>query len=114
MIYIRGVTLHPSMARLATVENLCNVPPTSLIQKPKARARCSGLIAVCPESRVPNPDQTILFFCGIAMSLAPATRAQALREVPRIGHDPKNGAIHQHPLNSSKMLLLWHLSKVKS
>ena len=49
MVYISGVMLHPSMARLATVENLCNILPTWFIQKPKARARCSGLIAVCPE-----------------------------------------------------------------
>ena len=59
MIYIRGVMLHPSMARLATVENLCNILPTWFIQKPKARARCGGLIAVCPESlwqSVPNPS----------------------------------------------------------
>ena len=28
MVYIRGVMLHPSMARLATVENLCNMLPT--------------------------------------------------------------------------------------
>ena len=48
--------LHLRMARLATVENLCNIRPTWFIQKPKARARCSGLIAVCPESPlVPNP-----------------------------------------------------------
>ena len=52
--------LHLRMARLATVENLCNIRPTWFIQKPKARARCSGLIAVCPESLcpeslVPNP-----------------------------------------------------------
>ena len=36
--------------RLATVENLGNKLPTWFIQKPKARARCGGLIAVCPES----------------------------------------------------------------
>ena len=50
MVYIGGVMLHLRMARLATVENLCNIRPTWFIQKPKARARCSGLIAVCPES----------------------------------------------------------------
>ena len=50
MVYIRGVMLHPGIARLTTVENLCNILPTVSIQKPKARARCSGLIAVCPES----------------------------------------------------------------
>ena len=63
MVYMRGVMLHPSMARLATVENLCNILPTWFIQKPKARARCSGLIAVCPESLhacpPPYPGQTI-------------------------------------------------------
>ena len=37
MVYIRGVMLHPRMARLATVENLCNILPTSFIQKLKAR-----------------------------------------------------------------------------
>ncbi len=46
MVYIRGVMLHPSLARLATVKNLCNIMPTWFIQKPKARARCRGLIAV--------------------------------------------------------------------
>ena len=54
MIYIRGVMLHPSKARLATVENLCNMLPMWFIQEPKARARCSGLIAVCPEYRCPE------------------------------------------------------------
>ena len=50
MVYIGGVMLHLRMARLATVENLCKTRPAWFIQKPKARARCSGLIAVCPES----------------------------------------------------------------
>ena len=52
MVYIRGVILHPSMARLATVENLCNILPTWFIQKPKAWARCSGLIPVCPGDKL--------------------------------------------------------------
>ena len=56
MIYIRGVMLHPSKARLATVENLCNMLPMWFIQEPKARARCSGLIAVCPEYLAVCPE----------------------------------------------------------
>ena len=62
MVYIRGVMLHPSMARLATVENLCNILPTWFIQKPKARARCSGLIAVCPESLLSGSPVIALAF----------------------------------------------------
>ena len=31
-------------------QSLCNILPMWFIQKPKARARGSGLIAVCPES----------------------------------------------------------------
>ncbi len=33
-----------AMVRLATVENFCNILATWLIQKPKAQARCTGLM----------------------------------------------------------------------
>ena len=35
MIYIRGVMLQPRTARLATVENLCNILLTRFIQSQK-------------------------------------------------------------------------------
>ena len=73
MISIRGTMRHPSMATLATVENLCNILPTWFIQKPKARARCSGLIAVCPESLVPNP----LAVCPESLSRIPVEELSA-------------------------------------
>ena len=60
MVYIRGDMLHLSMAGLATVGKLCNIVSARFIQKPKARARRSGLIAVCPESleSLPNPSES--------------------------------------------------------
>ena len=39
--------------------------------------------------------QTILFFSGIALALVPATRAQTLREVPRIGHGVPEAVIQE-------------------
>ena len=80
MVYIGGVMLHLRMARLATVENLCNIRPPWFIQKPKARARCSGLIAVCPESPHREIVRQILLMPGLG----------ANGEIVYDGHMPKS------------------------
>ena len=93
MIYIRGVMLQPKIAGLATVENLCNVLPKWFIQKTKARARCSGLIPVCPESllslsRIPTCPESLLGMLGTDWAGTDWAASCASREPPS-SPDPK-------------------------
>ena len=50
MVTLEELCYTRAMARLATVENFCNILPTWFIQKSKRGRGAVGFMAVCPES----------------------------------------------------------------